>query len=511
MAETKNKKFARDEGEVITQLTLKPVPKDQQLYSFWDMWGVWFAAMVVISTPWMGVFGAFIGDWWLAFWMTILAEILSFLPYLIMAPTHQKLGVNNFLFSRRALGIHGSKIFGVFNIVQLIWWNILMFIVGAKGANTAAVILGIPDLYWVWIVIQFTLVVFIVSRGAVGVRWMERIGAPVMLLFAVIVLASMFTSPAFDFATATYVSSDENMLTHGMQFMISPEVYWELIFCYAFGFFMLSGDYNRFAKSGKAAAFGSYIGGVTGCIIFMVMGLAAALGSFIPSAVYATAEYASLYTEVGYDVFYYGDPSSFIAVVAPSFTVFSVLLLLLGVITTNSICLYSASITFMNFYDYPKVLAGKFKYLLIGILAAPMILLCGLGEGFLISIMDLEILFLGGSFGPYCAILVFDTLYYRWRSGKGTWVLDTDAVFDTKGRYRFTGGFNFRGIIAWLVGNLIYALGYALHLSGLGGYTSTPWFGPLGNIVPVFFISGFIYLLLTHYFPAKSLKAKNAY
>lgn len=455
----------KEHVDTTVDMTIYAVPPSQRIYKFFDMYGLWFCALVVISTPLTGAYAIFTGNIWLAIAVLVVALGVGFIPHVIMGSFTQKFGVTDYVALRRSFGIRGSNIGSIANIMQLIGWNALCFLIAAQAANGVVSALGLPSSLIFWVFLQAVIVYLIVMKGIIGIKYMERVGAFALLALGILIMYTLATGP-FDWG-ALLAANPEPTLSYVMWF--------EIVLAYAFSYTAIVGDFNRFAESrgGKGGAtLGLWTGAMTAGILFLLIGAFSGL---------ATGE---------------ADPSVFIAEhMVPAVAIAGIILLLIGVITTNAICLYSALTSTLNIFPRESMWAGKKKHIALIIFSIPMVALA------FTEILDVYLYFvfnfIGITFGTLFAILIADFILYSWRGRKVEgWKFDLDAAFVRNPRYWFARGFNWRGIVTFAIG---FGLNQYMSLSGLT-------FGPLGILIPIMVISGLIYVGFNRAFPPSDLK-----
>lgn len=445
----------------MREMTTTPVPVSQKIYRFFDVYGVFFAALVVISTPLTGGYAILTGNFKMALIVMVLGLGIGFIPHVIMGGFTQKFGVTNYIAMRRSFGVRGSNIGSIANIAQLIGWNGLCFLIAAHAANGVMVALGLPSSFTFWVLLQAALMGVIVAYGVVGLKYMERVGVVALSILGGLILYALFSGP-FEWEALLSPNPDPTM---------SYVLWFEIVLAYAFSYTAIVGDFVRFADSRKGATLGLWTGAMSAGIIFFLIGALSAAATGDP------------------------DPSVFIANnMSPWLAIASVVCLLVGVISTNAICLYSAIISTLNVFPREALWAGKKKFIALIIFLIPMTALA------FSQILDLYLYFvfnfIGVTFGTLFAILIFDFLLYSWKGRKVEgWKFDLDAAFKKNPRYWFTGGFNWRGILTFAIG---FSLNQYMSFNGLT-------FGPLGVLIPIMVISGLIYVGLNLAFPPKDL------
>ena len=180
--------------------------------------------------------------------------------------------------TRISFGFLGSGLFSVLNVLQLIGWTAVMIISAAKSVNEITKLLWQLDSVILWSIVIGGLIFAWIALGQEG-GWKKVNMVAVFLLFGLTIVLS------------TVVFQDPSALAKpaagGMSFGEGVE----LGVVMPLSWLPLIADYTRFAKSGKTAAWGSWIGYFVGSCWMYAIGLGGAIvaGNADPSAIMLAA------------------------------------------------------------------------------------------------------------------------------------------------------------------------------------------------------------------------------
>lgn len=180
--------------------------------------------------------------------------------------------------TRISFGMYGSKLFSILNVLQLVGWTAVMIISAAKSANEITKMMWQFDNINVWSVAVGGLILLWLALGRDG-GWKKINMAAVMMLFA---LTLVLSGTVFKDASVLAKAPTGGMsLSQGIELSVIMPLSW----------LPLIADYTRFAKTGRGAAWGSWLGYFIGsCWMYTIgLGIATATGSADPSAVMLAA------------------------------------------------------------------------------------------------------------------------------------------------------------------------------------------------------------------------------
>jgi putative hydroxymethylpyrimidine transporter CytX len=432
---------ARDYG-------IKPVPSEERrltmidTFVLWADLGVSFLVMVVgmFLVPGLTLGGALAA-------ILVGAIIGNFLLGLV-ATIGSDTGVPTMVLFRPVLGLRGSYVPTVLNVLQLVGWATFEVIVMAQAATLLSQrLLGLGG-YLGWVVFFTVLTTFMAAGGPVLVvkQWMEKFAAWAVLVTVVwLTIAVLATYDLW--ALLAKPGTGETSFWLGVDLVAVMPISWV----------PLVADYSRFARDRKAAFWGTGIGYFVSHVWFYalgaLLGLSAAV-TFDPNAPIAPL----------------------LAAIAGLTAGWAALLILLVAETDEAFAnIYSAAVSTQN-----MVTQGS-QRLLVAIFGAIV-----LGLAVTVPLVQYEsfLLLIGSVFVPLLGILIADFFVLRGRQ------YDAGELYLPGGGYWYTGGINWTAMAIWFGGFILYLLIAGLPQLGLVGLA--PW---LGATLPTFCFGFVIYTI----------------
>jgi nucleobase:cation symporter-1, NCS1 family len=398
---------------------IEPVPPEHRRLSGRDfavLWGDLSLGLLVLLTgallvPSLGYPKALLA--------IVVGSLVGCIPLALVGLAGAREGVPGMVLFRSVLGVRGSFVPTVLNIVQLVGWTGFELWAMSLVANQVWHIS-----YWFWLPVVAVVCTALALGGPILVvrRWLERFGAWVVAAVAAWITIKVLT-------TADLSSIWRAPGTGGY-----PGTFWlavDLVVAMPVSWLPLVADYNRFARSGVSSAAGTYWGYAVGNIWFYSLGALLVLGAGLPQ--FSTP----------------GDLGTAIAALAGGWVV--LLALLVGETDEAFADIYSAAVSAQNLR--PR-LHQRWTILAVG--AAGVGLASWLGANAHLAVGRYEsFLFLMGSvFVPLFGVFVGD-YFLRRRSGGAS-----------------SGGrFAWPAFAAWVVGFLVYQWNWSVP-PGLGGWTT---------------------------------------
>jgi putative hydroxymethylpyrimidine transporter CytX len=360
-------------------------------------------------------------------------------------------GVPTMVLLRGCLGLRGSYVPTVLNVLQLIGWAAFEVIVMAQAADALAMrFFGWPSRYHGW-VLAFTALTALMAIGGpivVTKQWLEKFAVWAVLITTSWITISLLTSR--DLGELWRRPGDGSM-----SFWLAVD----LVVAMPISWFPLVADYSRFSRSRRAAFWGT------------------GLGYFVPH-VWFYALGALLVLAMGVQ----GDPNAPVApllgAIAGLTAGWLALFVLLVDETDEAFAnVYSTAVSIQNLL--PQV-SQRLLVLLISavVLAIAWIVPLTQYESFLLLI--------GSAFVPLLGVLAADYFVLRGRR------YDVAELFEPGGVYWYSRGINWRGIAAWASGVATYLAISGLPSLGIQGLA--PW---LGASLPGFIVAFVLYVALS--------------
>ncbi len=355
-------------------------------------------------------------------------------------------GAPTMVLLRPVLGVRGSWVPTVLNVLQLIGWTIFEFVIMGVAASNIAHSLFRSGSYFVWAAVFAVIVVLMGVGGPIGVvrQWLEKFA--VWIALGTGIWLTVFVLTQFDLP-ALLARPGSGSLTFGIgvDVAIALPISW----------LPLVADYNRFARSNRRGFLGTAIGFFLTNAWFLSLGAVLFLGARgIPQ-----------------------DPSMFAVSIA--FTAgWVALLILLADETHNAWAdLYSSAVSLQNLF--PKV---KQRWLIVALGAA-----CLAVALFLDVTRYQNFLFVVGSvFVPLFGILAADWFVLRRRAYR------VEEFYKRRGAYWYTGGVNIPALLVWAAGITAYHVANPATLGAIfpGWQKAVPAvLGSAGGSVPAFAVA----------------------
>jgi putative hydroxymethylpyrimidine transporter CytX len=166
--------------------------------------------------------------------------------------------------TRLSFGLYGCRLFSLLNVLQLVGWTAIMIIAAARSANEISKTLWQFDNSLMWSLIVGGLIFLWVALGREG-GWKKANMAAVLLLGGLTVLLSFIVFG--DGAVLAKPPAGGLPFGVGLEMAVVMPLSW----------LPLIADYTRFARSGRGAAIGSWLGYFIGSCWMYLIGLAVAI------------------------------------------------------------------------------------------------------------------------------------------------------------------------------------------------------------------------------------------
>jgi NCS1 family nucleobase:cation symporter-1 len=304
-------------------------------------------------------------------------------------------GIPSLITMRPALGIRGSYLPAILNIMQLVGWTTFEIMIMARAAD---MLTGRMVPYYFWAAIFGVLVALLGIAGPLNVvrQWIGKFAVWIAYGTSAIIIINLINSADI----ATLISSPGEGLSFfsALDLVIAMPVSW----------MPLVADYNRFSKKSKSALWGTFIGFTMTNILFYFGGIL--LGT--------------------------SDVLAIVVAIQAMFFGFLMLLLVVDEADNAFADVYSASISTQDIF--PKV---SQKHLIVGFTVLSAIL------AMVVSIEQYEVflLLIGAIFVPLFGVVLTD--YYIVKRQKYT----EQMLYVRRNRL----GIGVPAIIAWTLGALL--------------------------------------------------------
>jgi nucleobase:cation symporter-1, NCS1 family len=423
---------------------IRPTPPEVRRLSGLDfaiLWGDLGIGLLVLVTGSLLVPALGLPDALLAI---AVGSIIGCVPLALVGRAGAREGVPGMVLLRPALGIRGSYVPTVLNVAQLVGWTAFELWAMALIASRIA---GGGFLVWLVVVAALCLVLSLGGPIVVVRRWMARFGVWVVIAVAGYLTIRLFLTSDLGALWSTPGAGGYPSFWPAVDLVIAMPISW----------IPLVADYNRFARRGASSAVGTYAGYFLANVWFYSLGallvLAGSAGE--PSV---------------------GGIADGIAAVAGG----TVLLVALLVGETDEAFadIYSASVSVQNLVPRVSQRAGVAVVTALGVAGA--VWLSTLPDQGVLT-YELFLLLIGSIFVPLFGVFLADYHVLHRRRGYGT-----DALFDPRGPYRYTGGVHLAAAGAWVLGFLAYHWTAPTAVPGWSEAMETVFAGWLGLPFPLF-------------------------
>ena len=478
---------------------LAPVPIQQRTWTTYNYLALWVGMAHNLPTYGLAAGLVVLGMAWYQAIITIsLANIIVLIPMLLNSHAGTKYGIPYPVFARASFGVFGANVAALLRAgVACGWFGIQTWIGGealytlagslfGSGWINASVVAGQPWTLWLSFAIFWVLNIAIIVRGINAVRRFENWAAPFVIIVALFLLVWMVTK-AGGFGP---IVNQNGSLGWGSGFwkLFFPALMAQIAFWSTLSLNMP--DFTRFGKSQRAQALGQTLGLPTTMTLFPLL------------AVLITSATVTVYGKAIWDP---------IALTAkfnnPIVIVLALFTLAVATLSVNIAAnVVSPSYDFSNLI--PKLISFRTGGLITGVL------------GILIQPWRLYsdphvyiftwLGFYGGALGAIAGVLIAD--YWVMRST----VMKLGDLYRENGEYRYSAGFNWRGLVSLLLGGVL-AVG--------GAYTAPGTTGPFPakGLIPFLYqpvtlydyswivglVAAFVcYLVLSAVFPAGAVRRR---
>src|SRR5919197_1034238 len=244
---------------------IRPVPPEHRRLSGVDfavLWGDLSIGLLVLLTgallvPALGFPRALVA--------ILVGSLIGCIPLALVGLAGSREGVPGMVLFRPVLGIKGSYVPTVLNVVQLVGWTGFEFWAMSLVANR---MLHIS--YWFWLAVVAVVCTALALGGPILVvrRWLERFGAWVVAAVAAWITISVLTTA--DLGTVWHQPGQG-----GLPFWLAVD----LVIAMPVSWLPLVADYNRFARRGVSSTAGTFCGYAAGNIWFYTLGALLVLGA----------------------------------------------------------------------------------------------------------------------------------------------------------------------------------------------------------------------------------------
>lgn len=427
--------------------------------SFWDMLATWVGANANNGTWYIGgvmaalTFGGAIA-------VTLIANPIAYIFMALVGYMGYKAGTSTMALTRPSFGIRGSKLPSVINLTSFVGWTAVnTFIAAISISFLLKDVLGWPAFgekgsvksMAVGILIMSVLHLVSISLGHRSVKMIERVG---MILIAV--LGIWETIVVLQHVSFSQILSWHPAASASLPFGVAMDT----MAAFSLAWIPAIAEFTRYTKRKSSATVAPMIGANVGLFWFAFVGIIATIASAVASGVFDPNT---------------SDPSTIASKLGLGWL--AMLVIILTSTTANAVNLMAAGITLTNLSKKIKPMVALWVSTVGAVLLTFVPLFFGTFLDSFISFLD----YLGMVLGPLIGIMVTDFFIVRKRH------YDVPAFEEINGKYWYSGGFYWAGLIAWAIGVVAY---YFLHNAEFLKVS-------VGATYPVLVLSGLLYWLFT--------------
>jgi len=445
---------------------LAPVSFANRTWGKWDIAALWVGMAICIPTYQLASGLIANGmNWWQAVLTVFLGNLIVLLPLALNARAGTAYGIPFPVLLRSSFGVYGANIPAMMRAVVACGWFGIQTWIGGSAIHTIIVIvfgldpargqslpiLGIPLSEFLCFMLFWGINMAVVVRGIDSIRSLEIFGAPFLLLVGLGLLTwAYFAADGFGpiFSQPSKFAGSAEFWTAFVPGLTAMVGFWATLS-------LNIPDFSRYAKSQRDQVLGQAIGMPGTMAAFAFIGVATTSATIV---VFGEAIW---------------DPVALLARFDhPLVVIPGLLALTIATLTTNIAAnIVSPANDFSNLW--PSKITFKMGGVIagvIGILMQPWWLMSD-PSGYIFK----WLLGYSALLGPIGGIMIAD--YYLLRKQK----LDPEALYQSRGVYRFSGGFSLTALLALFLGILPHAPGFLVQIGVLDAQQVPAFFLGLYN------------------------------
>jgi len=278
---------------------------------------LWLGANVVVTTILTGMLLVPDLSFPHAMLLVLIGSGVGIIPLVLIGVMGQQTGMTTMVLARGTFGRLGAMFPAWVNLLALIAWSWIQALLAGMSLDYAVSSLTGYSNVALFTVLCEALVVMITLRGHLGIEKAEKFAAVLMLALSGVVVFALARN--YDLPSITEMEAT-GALGAGVAF--------DIIIATAFSWIPLAADYNRHCRSPKTAVLGTWVGYVTATLVAMGLG----------------ATVSALSISIGFPQTY--DPTQLLS--SFGFGLPAALVIFFSVLTTNVMCVYSATLSYMS-------------------------------------------------------------------------------------------------------------------------------------------------------------------
>jgi NCS1 family nucleobase:cation symporter-1 len=432
---------------------LAPTGPEERTWTTYNIAALWIGMAIVITTYTLASGLMVAGmNWWQALLTISLGNLIVLIPMVLNAHAGTKYGVPFPVFVRSSFGVRGANVAAIARaLVACGWFGIQTWLGGLALDALLTVLWGgwgtVPGHQFITFFAFWVLQVAIIMSGMEGIKYFESFSAPLLIVGSLALLV-------WGFSEGGGIS---NVFTSSAELQQGNTPFWTLFWpslAANVGYWVTLSlnipDFTRYAKSQRSQAIGQAVG----------LPLTMTAFSFIGISV--TAATVVIFGEAIWD------PVALITQIStPVVLVIAMVVIVIAQISTNMAAnVVSPSNDFSNLAPkYISFKTGGIITALVGVVSFPWVLLENAGAYIFTWLVGY-----GSLLGAIGAVMIVDYWIVRKRR------LDLVDLYKLDGRYAYSGGYNWKAIIAVLIGVVPVVPGFLKAAATPGGIVAEPTF-----------------------------------
>ncbi|HEY0581908.1 MAG TPA: cytosine permease, partial [Chloroflexota bacterium] len=246
------------------QVGIAPVPRSRQVLGTWDTFVLWADLGISFLVMVVGMFlvpGLGLGEALLAI---LVGALIGNLLLGLAASIGHDTGMPTMALLRAPLGIRGSYLPTVLNILQLLGWATFEVIVMAQATDLLiSRVFGLPSMYHLWVVafVGLTLVMALGGPVRLTQTYLKKFAVWAVLITTTWITIALLTS--YDVgALLARPGTGEMSFWLGVDLVVALPISW----------FPLVADYSRFSRGRRSAFWGTAVGYFVPQVWFYALG-----------------------------------------------------------------------------------------------------------------------------------------------------------------------------------------------------------------------------------------------
>jgi nucleobase:cation symporter-1, NCS1 family len=460
---------------------LAPTGPEERTWTTYNIAALWIGMAIVITTYTLasGLMASGM-NWWEALLTISLGNIIVLIPMLLNAHAGTRYGVPFPVFVRASFGVRGANFAAIARaLVACGWFGIQTWLGGAALDALVTAAWGgwanVTGHSFIAFFVFWAIQLVIILTGIEGVKWFESLSAPLLIGGSVALLIWGFTAGG----------GVANVFARSAELQAGQAPFWAIFpaaLAANVGYWITLSlnipDFTRYAKSQRSQILGQALGLPLTMTAFSFVGIAVTAATIVifGEAIWNPVELVTRLTSG-----------------IPALLILAMFVIAIAQISTNMAAnVVSPSFDFSNLAPkYISFKTGGMITAIIGIISFPWVLLETAGAYIFTWLVGY-----GSLLGAIGAVMIADYWIVRRRQ------LSLADLYKLEGRYAYSSGWNWRAIVAVLVGVVPVLPGFlkAATTPGFAGVFENPTFiEGLYNygLFFTFFVAGLTYLLLS--------------